>query len=104
MAPTTRTIAMRIHIFLDDFLAMVFSPLGWRWFGWWRRASGVGRRRLRRQQIAPIGTPLHLDPGDVVDEWLTYAHLPAATEGLVQTNNVRRCARAQMDELIFLLQ
>ena len=45
-----------------------------------------------------------VDPGGVGDEWLTDAHLPTATEGLVQTDNVRREARVQTDEVILLLQ
>src|SRR5215470_19508783 len=97
MPPTTRTIAMMIH-FLENLLAIAFSLPGWCWliFG--------GVRRLRREQIAPIGAILHLGPAGVGDERLTDAHLPTAAEGLVQTDDVRGGVRAQIDEIVILLQ
>src|SRR5215467_11056816 len=102
MPATKTTIAMMIHFF-EDLLAMMFLPHGSYRLLW----RGCRRRcccRLRREQVAPIGAVLHLRPYCVGNEWLTYAHLPTAAECFVQTDDVRRGIRAQIDEFVVLLQ
>src|ERR1700740_1959285 len=97
--PTARTTTeMMIH-FLENLLAMMFLP-----HEWCRLLFGGVRRRLSREQIAPIGAIFHLHPDSVGHEWLTDAQLPTAAKGLVQTDDVRRGVRAQIDELVLLLQ
>src|ERR1700758_4211033 len=98
MPTATMATEMMIH-FLENLLAMMFSP-----HGWCRLLFGGVCCRLRREQIAPIGAIFHLHPDSVGHEWLTDAHLPTAAKGLVQTDHVRCGVRAQIDELVVLLQ